>query len=153
VEHAGEPQPCPSCGATFGKIAQLEQLLNRWLEPRQWRADLVKPSVAYLIEKLWTSNGQGERLYMGVAPKYTNYNIFRHLVTRALIEGVNDGWVELTFPEDPLVEDPQYELNIVDSERFAKTIEKLFPEVDWDETIEMPAEPANEEEAAEPAEK
>jgi hypothetical protein len=123
-------------------VAQLEQLLARWYEPRRWRADLVRPSVPYLVERLWTANGQGERLYKGVSPKYANYDIFRHLVTRLIVQGVDEGWVDLTFPDDPFVEDPRYELKIVDSERFARGVESLFPEVDWDEPIAVPPEEA-----------
>jgi len=93
--------------------------------------------VPYLIERLWTANGQGERLYAGVSPKYTNYDIFRNMVTRLMIRGIEDGWASLTFPEDPLAEDPQYVLTIVDSERFAEGVEKLFPEVDWDEPVSV----------------
>jgi hypothetical protein len=137
VERAGQVTACPACHHRLGKVAQLDQLLARWWEPRRWRADLVKPSVAYLIERLWTANGQGERLYLGVSPKYTNYDIFRNMVTRLMIRGIDEGWAELTFPEDPLAEDPQYVLTIVDSERFAEGVEKLFPEVDWDEPVSV----------------
>jgi hypothetical protein len=137
VERAGEVRNCPACKQRLGKIAQLDQLLARWWEPRRWRADLVKPSVPYLIERLWTANGQGERLYTGVSPKYTNYDIFRNMVTRVMVRGVDEGWAELTFPDDPLAEDPQYVLTIVDSERFAEEVEKLFPEVDWDEPVSV----------------
>src|SRR5690348_12871917 len=137
VEHAGEIKNCPSCKQKLTKVAQLDQLLARWWEPRRWRADLVKPNVPYLIERLWTANGQGERLYTGVSPKYTNYDIFRNMVTRLMIRGIDDGWAALTFPDDPLGEDPQYVLTIVDSERFAESVEKLFPEVDWDEPVSV----------------
>jgi hypothetical protein len=137
VDRAGEVVNCPSCGQKLSKVAQLDQLLARWWEPRRWRADLVKPNVPYLVERLWTANGQGERLYAGVSPKYTNYDIFRNMVTRLMIRGIDDGWASLTFPEDPLAEDPQYVLTIVDSERFAEGVEKLFPEVDWDEPVSV----------------
>jgi DNA-directed RNA polymerase subunit RPC12/RpoP len=137
VEQAGEVGDCPSCSHKLGKVTQLDQLLARWWEPRRWRADLVKPNVPYLIERLWTADGQGERLYSGVSPKYTGYDIFRNMVTRLMIRGIDDGWAALTFPPDPLAEDPQYVLTIVDSERFAEGVEKLFPEVDWDEPVSM----------------
>ena len=42
---------------------------------------------------------------------------------------------QLTFPDDPLSEDPQYVLTIKESERFADGVEKLFPEVNWDEPV------------------
>ena len=137
VAHAGEVRNCPSCRQKLTKVAQLDQLLARWWEPRRWRADLVKPSVPYLVERLWTANGQGERLYSGVSPRYTNYDIFRNMVTRLMIRGIDEGWAELTFPDDPLAEDPQYVLTIVQSERFAQEVEKLFPEVDWDEPVSV----------------
>lgn len=139
VARAGQPAQCSACRVTLGRVPQLDQLLARWYEPRRWRADLVRPSVPYLVEKLWTANGQGERLYEGVSPKYTNYDIFRNLVTRLIIKGIDEGWAQLTFPPDPLVEDPQYELRIVDSERFASGVEQLFPEVDWDESVDVAA--------------
>jgi hypothetical protein len=59
------------------------------------------------------------------------------MVTRLMIRGIDEGWAELTFPADPLSEDPQYVLTIVDSERFAEGVEKLFPEVDWDEPVSV----------------
>jgi hypothetical protein len=135
VAHAGEVRTCPSCQHKLTRVAQLDQLLARWWEPRRWRADLVKPNVPYLVERLWTANGQGERLYAGVSPRYTNYDIFRNMVTRLMIRGIDDGWAELQFPDDPMAEDPQYVLTIVDSDRFAEGVEKLFPEVDWDEPV------------------
>ena len=137
LDHAGEVRNCPSCQHKLGKVAQLDQLLARWWEPRRWRADLVKPNVPYLVERLWTANGQGERLYAGVSPGYTNYDIFRNMVTRLMIRGIEEGWVELTFPDDPLAEDPQYVLTVINSERFAQEVEKLFPEVDWDEPVSV----------------
>lgn len=142
VSYPGETKSCPQCREPLRKIAQLDQLLERWFYPRRWRADLVRPSVPYLVEKLWTSNGQGERLYAGIAPHNTNYDIFRHLVTRVIVQGIDEGWVDLSFPTDPLAEDPQYALKIVDSETFASRVERLFPDVDWDETIEVPPLPA-----------
>jgi hypothetical protein len=136
VPKLGDVRTCSNCHHKLGRVAQLDQLLARWYEPRRWRADLVKPSVAYLIERLWTANGQGERLYQGVSPKYANYDIFRHLVTRLIISGIDEGWAKLEFPQDPLAEDPQYVLTIVDSEQFANGVEKLFPEVNWDEPVD-----------------
>src|ERR1700716_475237 len=137
VEQAGDVRACPACKQKVGKVVQLDQLLARWWEPRRWRADLVKPNVPYLVERLWTANGPGERLYTGVSPKFTNYDIFRNMVTRLMIRGIDEGWAELTFPDEPLAEDPQYVLTIVDSDRFAEGVEKLFPEVDWDEPVSL----------------
>jgi hypothetical protein len=130
---------CPLCGESFGRITQLDQLLDQWFYPRRWRADLHEPNPFYLLEKLWTANGQGETLYNGIAPAHANYDVFRHLVTRLVAQGVDEGWVELEFPDDPLEENPVYQLKFGDPDRFARGVERLFPEVDWDEQIEVPA--------------
>lgn len=129
---------CPRCGERLNRIAQLDQLLDQWFYPRRWRADLHQPNPFYLLEKLWTANGQGEMLYQGIAPAHTNYDIFRHLVTRLVAQGVDEGWVELEFPDDPLEENPVYQLKFSDPDRFAQGVERLFPEVNWDEQIEVP---------------
>jgi predicted RNA-binding Zn-ribbon protein involved in translation (DUF1610 family) len=140
--------PCPHCNEGLGRIQQLDQLLDQWFYPRRWRADLHEPNPYYLLEKLWTANGQGETLYNGIAPAHANYDVFRHLVTRLVAQGVDEGWVELEFPDNPLEENPVYQLKFGDPDRFAKGVERLFPEVDWEEQIEVPAtEPEAEAEA------
>jgi DNA-directed RNA polymerase subunit RPC12/RpoP len=129
---------CPDCGERLSRIMQLDQLLEQWFYPRRWRADLHEPNPYYLLEKLWTANGQGETLYNGIAPQYANYDVFRNLVTRLVARGVDEGWVELEFPDDPLEENPVYQLKFSDADRFARGVEQLFPEVNWDEQIEVP---------------
>jgi predicted RNA-binding Zn-ribbon protein involved in translation (DUF1610 family) len=146
----GAPLPCPHCGESLGRIAQLDQLLDQWFYPRRWRADLHEPNPYYLLEKLWTANGQGETLYQGISPQYANYDVFRNLVTRLVAKGVDEDWIKLEFPDDPLDENPVYQLKFTDPDRFARGVEQLFPEVDWDEQIEVPASPAAEV-TAEPA--
>ncbi len=131
--------PCPHCGERLGRIPQLGQLLDQWFYPRRWRADLHEPNPYYLLEKLWTANGQGETLYQGISPKHANYDVFRNLVTRLVAKGVDEGWIELEFPDDPLDENPVYQLKFTDADKFARGVEQLFPEVDWDEQIEVPA--------------
>jgi hypothetical protein len=128
---------CSHCGENLSRIGQLDQLLDQWFYPRRWRADLHQPNPYYLLEKLWTANGQGETLYNGIAPAHANYDVFRHLVTRLVAQGVDEGWVELEFPDDPLEENPVYQLKFGDPDRFARGVERLFPEVDWDEQIEI----------------
>src|SRR5581483_8628629 len=113
-QQLGQPQACPHCGERLGRLAQLDQCLRRWYAPRRWRVDIQQPNVYFLIEKLWTASGQGERLYQAISPRYTNFDIFRHMVTRKIAAGVEEGWVGLSFPEDPLAEDPVYRLEFGD---------------------------------------
>ena len=135
----GQPLPCPHCGDRLGLLAQLDELLEQWFYPRRWRADLHEPNPYYLLEKLWTANGQGVTLYAGIAAQQANYDVFRNLVTRLVGRGVDERSIELEFPDDPLEENPVYQLKFTDPDRFARGVEALFPEVDWDEQIEVPA--------------
>ncbi len=148
----GTPRPCPHCGDRVGLLSQLDNLLEQWFYPRRWRADLHQPNPYYLLEKLWTANGQGVTLYEGIAPQHANYDVFRNLVTRLVARGVDEGWIELEFPDDPLEENPVYQLKFTDPDRFAKGVEALFPEVDWDEQIEVPTGAAAKGEGSEPRE-
>ncbi|MCC7104004.1 MAG: hypothetical protein IT307_02575 [Chloroflexi bacterium] len=138
VNRFGNHVRCRHCHADLSKIEQMRQLLAMWFYPRRWRADLVEPSANFLIEKLWTANGQGERLYAGIAPENVNYDIFRNMITRLIARGVDEGWMDVTFPRDPLAENPVYKLKFKDPDRFAREVESLFPDVNWDEQIQVP---------------
>jgi hypothetical protein len=118
---------CAHCRAPLDKLEQLRQLLAHWFHPRRWRADLVEPNAHFLLEKLWTANGQGESLYAGIAPPNVNYDIFRNLVTRTIARGVQEGWMDLSFPSDPLAENPIYKLKFKDPDRFARQIQVPIP--------------------------
>jgi hypothetical protein len=145
---------CKHCREELNKLEQLRQLLALWFYPRRWRADLVEPSVGFLIEKLWTANGQGEALYAGIQPPNVNYDIFRNMITRTIARGVEEGWMDLKFPSNPLADNPVYKLEFKDHERFAREVERLFPDVNWDEQIQVPIPQTSEQSAfdGEPAE-
>lgn len=126
---------CSACGKPMARTAQLTQVLERWYFPRRWYRDVPRPSLNYLLEMLWTAEGQGEKLYTAVAPPNVNYQVFVHQVTRVIHKGVDEGWAQVEIPEDPYCDDPVYKLTYLDSERFADSVAALYPEVDWDETI------------------
>ncbi len=137
----GRGLACPRCRTPISVLAQFQQLLDQWYYPRRWRVDVLRPTVHYIIEKLWTANGQGEKIYQGVSPPSANYDVFRGLVTRLVARGVDEGWVDIIFPDDPLIDDPVYRLEFRDAERFVRELEKLFPEVDFDEPLQASAGP------------
>ncbi|MHB1006351.1 MAG: zinc ribbon domain-containing protein [Chloroflexota bacterium] len=126
---------CANCGQVMTRTAQLSQILERWYYPRRWYRDVPKPSLSFLLEMLWTADGQGEKLYAAVAPPNINYQVFVHQVTRAIQHGVDDGWARVEVPEDPWADNPIYKLSYLDSERFADAVARIYPDVDWDETI------------------
>ncbi len=126
---------CEHCQSPLPRTKQVEQILERWYYPRRWFRDVTRPSLSYLVEMLWTANGQGERLYAAVSPPHVNYNSFVHQVTRTIIRGIDDGWATIELPEDPFEDDPLYKLSFANSDRFADAVAALYPNVDWDETI------------------
>lgn len=130
-----EDLKCPKCGEKVNKLDRLGGLLEKWYYPRRWLVAVNRPRVNYLIEQLWSSNGQGVRLYEAISPEHTNYDIFLSQITKCIARGVNEGWADIIFPDDPLAEDPIYRLEIKDSERFSTEVERLFPDVDWDGEI------------------
>jgi hypothetical protein len=142
---------CTECGRPMARSAQISQILEAWYYPRRWFRDVAKPNLNYLLEMLWTAEGQGEKLYAAVAPPNTNYNVFVHQVTRAIAKGVDEGWAHIELPENPFDDDPIYKLSYLDSEKFADAVAAIYPNVNWDETVavedlpgEQPAEKAEE---------
>lgn len=135
AEVQAEKVVCPHCQHPLPRTAQISQILETWYYPRRWYRDVPKMTLGLLVEALWTSDGQGEKMYKAVSPPRTNYQVFVHSVTKALIKGLDEGWVKMEIPEDPFIDNPVYRLSYLDSERFADTVAKLFPDVNWDETI------------------
>lgn len=126
---------CSECRRPVARTAQISQILEKWYYPRRWYRDVAKPTMGYLVEMLWTADGQGEKLYAAVAPPNTNYQVFVHQVTRAIVKGIDDGWARIEIPEDPFGDNPIYKLSYLDSEKFADAVAAIYPDVDWEETI------------------
>ncbi|MCL4465539.1 MAG: zinc-ribbon domain-containing protein [Chloroflexi bacterium] len=135
TDPGAEQIACASCGKPMARTQQVSQILETWYWPRRWYRDVPKPSLNFLLEMLWTADGQGEKLFTAVAPPNVNYQSFVHQVTRAIMKGVDAGWAQLEVPEDPFADNPIYKLSYLDSEKFADAVTALFPNVDWDETI------------------
>lgn len=128
---------CSHCERPLARTAQLSQILDKWYYPRRWYRDVPKANLGFLVEALWTAEGQGQRLYAAVSPPNTNYHVFVHQVTRAIMKGIDEGWAKVEIPEDPFCDNPVYKLSYLDSERFADAVAALYPNVDWEETITL----------------
>ena len=143
---------CPHCQHRLPRIDQVTSLLEEWYYPRRWYRNVDKPRARLLIERLWQQQFEAQSLYENLGPKETNFEVFCYTVTGIVINGIEDGWVKLTLPKDPMVDDPIYNLEITDLERFTAEMEKAMPDVNWDEDVEIvvnPPEAASE--TAEPA--
>lgn len=132
-----EDLECPRCYRPFRKLERVGLLLEKWYYPRRWLAAISRPRVPFLLEQLWSSNGQGERLFRAIAPPNTNYDIFLNKVTRTVARGIEEGWADLVIPEDPLSENPIYKLVFNDPDQFGAAVAAQFPDVNWDESVEV----------------
>lgn len=128
---------CPQCQRPFKKLERVSLMLEKWYYPRRWLVAVQRPRINFLLEQLWAGNGQGEKLYRAISPQNTNYDIFLHMVTRTVARGIEEGWADLIIPEDPLSDNPVYRLEFKDPEKFSSAVAAQFPDVDWDETVEV----------------
>jgi DNA-directed RNA polymerase subunit RPC12/RpoP len=128
---------CPHCNHRLPKIDQVTELLEEWYYPRRWIKAVERPRARFLIERLWQQQFEPKNLYESLAPRDTNFEVFCYTVTGVVIKGIEAGWVKLDLPEDPLVDDPIYRLQILDLERFTEMMEKAMPDVNWDEDIDV----------------
>jgi hypothetical protein len=128
---------CPNCDHRLSPVDQLAALLDEWYYPRRWRRDIEHPRARLLIETLWQQQFEPHHLYETLAPKKTNYEVFCYTVTNVVIRGLEGGWARLILPEDPMIDDPIYKLEIMDQNAFSGEMELLMPDVDWEENIEV----------------
>ena len=128
---------CSHCGAPLSRIEQVTELLDMWYYPRRWQRAIDRPSVAFLVERLWSQQFDPRKLYEGLAPSRTNFEVFCHTVTQVVMQGIRQGWVKLHLPDDPLADDPMYRLEFLDQERFADEMERALPDVSWEGQIEV----------------
>ncbi len=128
---------CPHCQHKVSRVDQAQRLLEEWYYPRRWQRDVDRPRTRFLIERLWQQQFEPQGLYASLGPKETNFDVFCFTVTSVVIKGIEDGWVRLDLPADPLADDPIYKLEILNLERFTAEMEKSLPDVNWDEDIEV----------------
>lgn len=80
-----------------------------------------------LIELLWTADNRAQQLYSIVQPRGVSYSGFVSRITEVVCRGINEGWVSVRLPAAPSREQRDYELTILDPERFAAEVDQLFP--------------------------
>jgi hypothetical protein len=132
---------CLHCQRSLPRIDQVTALLDEWYYPRRWQRNVDRPRARLLVERLWQQQFEPQSLYENLAPKETNFEVFCYNVTGIVINGIQDGWIKLTLPKDPMADDPIYNLEISNLERFTTEMEKAMPDVNWDEDVEITVTP------------
>ncbi len=133
---------CGYCGHVLTKWKRFSLLLEDWYESKKWRKDVLRPDPFTVLEALWTANGMGDQIFQATSPKDTPRSIFLYSVTRAIANGIDEGWVEVIEPAYPLANDPVYRLKFLDPDRLPDEISKLYPDVNMDEEIPAGSLPA-----------
>lgn len=147
AREGGSGVQCRYCQEAIAKLGNAYLDLLEANRSGQKRDDITNAFHFQVIEKLWSADGKGEQFFGVIQPKDVPYEVFLHMVTAVVIKGINEGWVQLTLPAVDILRRPgdaaadknYIKLEYLDSDRWVEEVCALFPEVDWDETIKVPA--------------
>ncbi|HET8627071.1 MAG TPA: zinc-ribbon domain-containing protein [Thermomicrobiales bacterium] len=118
---------CPHCGGPVERISWLTAALRKVSQGPERRSDLQQKHLA-LIQAIWTADGMGQRYFEICQPGGMYYSRFVRRVTELICRGIDEGWIGLTLPAQPLVPDAAYAIEYRDPERFVRELQALFPE-------------------------
>jgi len=125
----GPGERCPVCGADTQRISWLTAALRKVSQGPERRSDLQQKHLQ-LIQAVWTADGMGQRFFEICQPGGMYYSRFVRRVTELVCRGVEEGWIVLTLPAQPLAPDARYAIEYRDPERFVRELQALFPEED-----------------------
>jgi hypothetical protein len=117
---------CAICGAPFRPLTRWEGLVDRWFGSSETLESEFYHYHRRLMELLWTSDGRGQEYYNILRPGVP-YSRFIQRVTDIVIQGVQDGWIELRLPLVPTPDDSAYGVVFKDPDRFAAAVTEAFP--------------------------
>ena len=120
---------CPVCDADTQRISWLTAALRKVSQGPERRSDLQQKHLQ-LIQAVWTADGMGQRFFEICQPGGMYYSRFVRRVTELVCRGVEEGWIVLTLPAQPLASDARYAIEYRDPERFVRELQALFPEED-----------------------
>ena len=118
---------CPVCGQRAARISWLTAALRKVPQGPARRSDLQQKHLQ-LIQAIWTADGMGQRYFEICQPGGVYYSRFVRRVTELICRGIEEGWIGLTLPQQPLGPDPRYAIEYRDPERFVRELQALFPD-------------------------
>lgn len=77
-----------------------------------------------LVRMIWTRNGRGEQYFRVLEPDMT-YSKFEKQVTDIVCRGLEEGWVRMTLPVAPSIDESAYQITIVDEIRFVDELQSF----------------------------
>src|SRR5438874_4560367 len=117
---------CAVCGAPLRPMSGWESFVDRWFGPSEAFESEFYHRHRKLLELLWTSDGRGQEYYNILRPT-APYSRFISRVTDIVIQGIQDGWIEVQLPLVPTTDDSAYGVLIKDPDRFAAAVTEAFP--------------------------
>lgn len=123
----GPGDRCPHCGGPTRRISWLTAALRKVGQGTGTRSDIQQQHLQ-LIQAIWTADGMGQRYFAICQPGGMYYSRFVRQVTELICRGLEEGWVELQLPVQPLVPGGEYRLVYRDPERFVHELQLLFPD-------------------------
>lgn len=122
----GPDRACPHCGEPAERISWLTAALRKVSQGPARRSDLQQKHLQ-LIQAIWTADGMGQRYFEICQPGSMYYSRFVRRVTELICRGIEEGWIALTLPAQPLAPDARYSIEYRDPERFVRELEALSP--------------------------
>ncbi|MCC6943213.1 MAG: hypothetical protein IT335_01475 [Thermomicrobiales bacterium] len=77
-----------------------------------------------LIRMIWTRNGRGEQYFRVLEPDMT-YSKFEKQVTEIVCQGLEEGWITVSLPVAPSIDESAYQITIVDEDRFVDEMQAV----------------------------
>jgi DNA-directed RNA polymerase subunit RPC12/RpoP len=127
VAEDGEASACPTCGGPTRRISWLTAALRKVGTGTGNRSDIQQRHIQ-LIQAIWTADGMGQRYFEICQPGSMYYSRFVRRVNELMCQGIEEGWLGLTLPKNPLDPQGRYAIEYHDPERFVAELQKIFPE-------------------------
>lgn len=77
-----------------------------------------------LVRMIWTRNGRGEQYFRVLEPDMT-YSKFESRITELVCRGLEEGWIDMTLPRAPSVDEGDYGISFLDEERFVQEMQDI----------------------------
>jgi DNA-directed RNA polymerase subunit RPC12/RpoP len=117
---------CPNCGGPTSRISWLTSALRKVGQGTGNRPE-VQQKHLQLIEAIWTADGMGQRYFEICQPGNMYYSRFVRRVTELICRGIEEGWIGLQMPDNPLAKNARYGIDYRDQDRFVRELIALYP--------------------------
>ena len=107
---------CPICNGPVRPMGKMSALLRGLMATEMVATDL-RSKHRQLIRMIWTRDGRGEQYFRVLEPDMT-YGKFEKQVTELVCQGLEEGWITVTLPVAPSIDETAYQISIQDENRF-----------------------------------